>query len=195
MLDEGLREAGPLKKKRGAPGVSFPGRAWRHEFEPRRSRRRVPPRVRARLDRLSGELKGRAAPRPASEAPPTPKTDASATSSAMSLGLRAGQRVCLGGDPRLRHRLGSRPRAPHQSCLSHCVFLDWRRGGDLERDPADFAKTVSLTRNSPLSRANSPDKDVRRSASGSRTRRLVGGARSRRRGGLRPRNEADDDED
>lgn len=46
--------------------------------------------LRARLDRLAGELKGRAPPRPASGPPPTPKTDASATSSAMSLGLRAG---------------------------------------------------------------------------------------------------------
>jgi ATP synthase protein I len=46
--------------------------------------------LRARLDRLSGELKGRAAPRRASEPTPTPKTDASATGSAMSLGLRAG---------------------------------------------------------------------------------------------------------
>ena len=45
--------------------------------------------LRARLDRLSAELKGRAAPRP-SEPTPTPKTDASATGSAMSLGLRAG---------------------------------------------------------------------------------------------------------
>ncbi len=46
--------------------------------------------LRARLDRLSGELKGRAASRPASEPKPTPKTDGSAAGSAMSLGLRAG---------------------------------------------------------------------------------------------------------
>jgi ATP synthase protein I len=45
--------------------------------------------LRARLNRLSSELKGRAPPRP-SEPTPTPKTDASATGSAMSLGLRAG---------------------------------------------------------------------------------------------------------
>jgi ATP synthase protein I len=45
--------------------------------------------LRARLNRLSSELKGRARPRP-SEPTPTPKTDASATGSAMSLGLRAG---------------------------------------------------------------------------------------------------------
>ena len=46
-------------------------------------------RLRARLDRLKGDLKGRPAPRP-SEPTPTAKTDARATGSAMSLGLRAG---------------------------------------------------------------------------------------------------------
>ena len=46
--------------------------------------------LRARLNRLSGELKGRAAPPPAPEPKPAPKSDASATGSAMSLGLRAG---------------------------------------------------------------------------------------------------------
>ena len=46
-------------------------------------------RLRARLDRLKGDLKGRAPPH-ASEPTPTPKADPSATGSAMSLGLRAG---------------------------------------------------------------------------------------------------------
>jgi F0F1-type ATP synthase assembly protein I len=46
--------------------------------------------LRARLDRLSGELKGRTPPPRPSQPTPTPKTDASATGSAMSLGLRAG---------------------------------------------------------------------------------------------------------
>ena len=45
--------------------------------------------LRARLDRLKGDLKGRPAPR-SSEPTPTPKSDASTTGSAMSLGLRAG---------------------------------------------------------------------------------------------------------
>jgi ATP synthase protein I len=45
--------------------------------------------LRARLDRLTGELKSRTPPHP-SEPTPTPKSDASATGSAMSLGLRAG---------------------------------------------------------------------------------------------------------
>src|ERR1700754_4647295 len=45
--------------------------------------------LRARLDRLQGDLEGRPAPCP-SEPTPAPKADASATGSAMSLGLRAG---------------------------------------------------------------------------------------------------------
>src|ERR1700722_518698 len=46
--------------------------------------------LRARLNRLSGELKGRAASTRASEPKPTKKTGGSAEGSAMSLGLRAG---------------------------------------------------------------------------------------------------------
>jgi ATP synthase protein I len=46
--------------------------------------------LRARLNRLSGELKGRAASTRASEPKPTQKTGGSAEGSAMSLGLRAG---------------------------------------------------------------------------------------------------------
>jgi ATP synthase protein I len=44
--------------------------------------------LRARLNRLSGELKGRAAPPPAPQQKPEPKS--SPAGSAMSLGLRAG---------------------------------------------------------------------------------------------------------
>ena len=90
-----------------------------------------PAALRARLDRLSSELKGRAAPPPA----PGPKREAKpdGAGSAMSLGLRAGHR-------RPGHRLGSRSRARHQSCVSDCVFHAWRRGGGLERDSADFAQ-------------------------------------------------------
>ena len=90
--------------------------------------------------------------------------------------LAGWQRVRLGGNHRLGDWLGSRPRASHQSCVSDCIFLDRRCRGDLERDPADFAKTVSLKRNSPLSRANSPDKDVRRSASQAERDASLGGA-------------------
>ena len=44
--------------------------------------------LRARLNRLSGELKGRAAPPPTSKQQPTPNS--SPAGSAMSLGVRAG---------------------------------------------------------------------------------------------------------
>ena len=99
--------------------------------------------LRARLDRLSGELKGRAAP------PPTAQPSRGATSngkpdgtgSAMSLGLRAGSEFVSAVIVGLGHRLGSRPRARHQSCVSDCIFPDRRGGGRLERDPADFAKS------------------------------------------------------
>ena len=46
--------------------------------------------LRARLDRLKGDLKGRSVPPRPSEPTSTPAPDASATGSAMSLGLRAG---------------------------------------------------------------------------------------------------------
>ena len=46
--------------------------------------------LRARLDRLSSELKGRAARRPGSEPKPAKKRGESPAGSAMSLGLRAG---------------------------------------------------------------------------------------------------------
>jgi ATP synthase protein I len=47
-------------------------------------------RLRARLDQLSGELKGRAAQAAPPESQPPPKPDGGAAGSAMSLGLRAG---------------------------------------------------------------------------------------------------------
>ncbi|MGH6797380.1 MAG: AtpZ/AtpI family protein, partial [Roseiarcus sp.] len=46
--------------------------------------------LRARLNRLSGELKGRAAPPPAREPKPEPERKSDGVGSAMSLGLRAG---------------------------------------------------------------------------------------------------------
>jgi F0F1-type ATP synthase assembly protein I len=75
-------------KKGDAPGVSFQGGFGPMSSEPGDSDDESAA-LRARLDRLKGDLKGRAPPRP-SEPTPTPKTDASATGSAMSLGLRAG---------------------------------------------------------------------------------------------------------
>ena len=150
--------------------------------------------LRARLDRLYGrpERSGRFAPLRA-------EADAQNGRERHRLGdvarLARRQRVRLGGDPRVGDRLGSRPRAPHKSRVSHCIFLDRRSGGDLERDPADIAKTVTLNRNSRLSRANSPDKDVRRSASRAERDASLGGAELLAGRRFEPRNEADDDGD
>ena len=95
--------------------------------------------LRARLDRLSAELKGRAAPPSA----PKPKSRAQ-TGRRRRVGdvawLAGRQRVRLRGHRRLRDWLGSRPRARHQSCLPDCIFPARRRGRGVERDPADFAK-------------------------------------------------------
>ena len=71
--------------------------------------------LRARLDRLSGELKGRAASRPASEPKPAQNTGASVSGSAMSLGLRAGSEfvsaviIGLGVGWVLDRALGTKP--------------------------------------------------------------------------------------
>jgi ATP synthase protein I len=81
MLDEGMGEAarrasrfegglGPMSSDPGDPDDESKA-------------------LRARLDRLKGDLKGRPVPR-SSGPTPAPKTSASATGSAMSLGLRAG---------------------------------------------------------------------------------------------------------
>ena len=98
-----------------------------------------PAALRARLDRLSGELKGRAAPPPA----PEPKREAKAdgVGSAMSLGLRAGSEfvsaviVGLGIGWVLDRALGTNP------AFLIVFFLDRRRGRGVERNPADFAQS------------------------------------------------------
>jgi hypothetical protein len=55
-------------------------------------------------------------------------------------------------------------------------------------------KGATLNRNSPLSRANSPDKDVPRSAAQAERDAWLGG-REAAGGAFQPRSEADDDED
>ena len=123
-------------------------------FGPRRSRRR-----RRGLTRAARSVVGRTERSGRAASDRTTKRGADIQRQARRDGLcdvawlARRQRVRLGGDRRLRDRLGSRPRARHQSCVSDCIFLDRRGRGHLERDPADFAKTASLNRNSPLSRA------------------------------------------
>ena len=150
--------------------------------------------LRARLDRLSGELKGRAAPPLAPEPKPAPKTSASAAGSAMSLGLRAGSEfvsaviVGLGIGWVLDRALHTNP------AFLIVFFLIGVAAGVWNVIRLTSPKGASLSRNSPLSRANAPDKDVRRSASRAERDASLGG-RGAAGGAFQPRSEADDDED
>lgn len=144
-----------------------------------------PAALRARLDRLSGELKGRAAPPPA----PEPKREAKpdGVGSAMSLGLRAGSEfvsaviVGLGIGWALDRALGTNPAFLIVFFMLGVAAAIW----NVIR--LTSPKQASLNRNSPLSRGDSPDKDGRRSASGAEQDASVGG---RGAAGV-----ADDDED
>ena len=142
--------------------------------------------LRARLNRLSGELKGRAAPAPPAPGPkPVAKPDG--VGSAMSLGLRAGSEfvsaviVGLGIGWVLDRALGTNP------AFLIVFFLIGVAAGVWNVIRLTSPKGASFNRNSPLSRTNSPDKDVRRSASGAERDASLGGRGAA--GG------ADDDED
>jgi ATP synthase protein I len=151
--------------------------------------------LRARLNRLSGELKGRAAARAASAPKPTPKTGDSAAGSAMSLGLRAGSEfvsaVILG--------LGIGwvlDRALHTNPAFLIVFfLLGVAAGIWNVIRLTSPKTAAMKRDSPLSRTNSPDKDVRRSAGRAERDDASLGGRGAAGGTLQRQSEADDDED
>ncbi len=144
-----------------------------------------PAALRARLDRLTGELKGRAPPPPAPERMAQPKPDSAG--SAMSLGLRAGSEfvsaiiVGLGIGWALDRALGTNPAFLIVFFMLGVAAAVW----NVIR--LTSPKGASLNRNSPLSRTDSPDKDVRRSASGAERDASLGG---RGAAGV-----ADDDED
>jgi ATP synthase protein I len=141
--------------------------------------------LRARLNRLSGELKGRAAPPPAPEPKREPKPDG--VGSAMSLGLRAGSEfvsavvVGLGIGWVLDRALGTNP------AFLIVFFLIGVAAGIWNVIRLTSPKGASFNRNSPLSRADSADKDGRRSASGAERDASLGGREAAGR--------ADDDED
>ncbi len=149
--------------------------------------------LRARLDRLSAELKGRAAPPSAPKPKSPPKTDAGA-GSAMSLGLRAGSEFVsavilgLGIGWVLDRALGTNP------AFLIVFFLLGVAAGMWNVIRLTSPKGSSMNSNSPLSRANSPDKDVPRPASEAERDASLGG-RGAGGGAFQPRNEADDDED
>jgi ATP synthase protein I len=143
--------------------------------------------LRARLDRLSSELKGRAAPPPAPAPKPHPRSVGGAAGSAMSLGLRAGSEfvsaviVGAGIGWALDRALRTNP------AFLIVFFLIGVAAGVWNVIRLTSPKGASMNRNSPLSRANSPDKDVPRSASGAERDASLGGRGAA--GG------ADDDED
>jgi ATP synthase protein I len=149
--------------------------------------------LRARLDRLSAELKGRAAPTSAPKPKSPPKADAAA-GSAMSLGLRAGSELIsavilgLGIGWVLDRALGTNP------AFLIVFFLLGVAAGVWNVIRLTSPKGASLNSNSPLSRANSPDKDVPRPVSEAGRDASLGG-RGAAGGGFQPRNEADDDDE
>jgi ATP synthase protein I len=144
-----------------------------------------PAALRARLDRLSDALKDRAAPLPAREPQREAKSDGSGA--AMSLGLRAGSEfvstviVGLGIGWALDRALGTNPAFLIVFFMLGVAAAVW----NVIR--LTSPKAGSSNRNSPLSRADSPDKDGRRSASGAERDASLGG-----RGAA---GAADDDED
>ena len=151
--------------------------------------------LRARLDRLAAELKSRAAPSPPLPAPKSaPQTSGSSAGSAMSLGLRAGSEfvsaviVGVGIGWVLDRALGTNP------AFLIVFFLIGVAAGVLNVIRVTSPKGASSTRNSPLSSANSPDKDEPRSPSRAERDASLGG-RGAAGGPFEPRSEADDDED
>jgi ATP synthase protein I len=141
--------------------------------------------LRARLNRLSGELKARAPPPPAPGPKPAAKPDDAG--SAMSLGLRAGSEfvsaviVGLGIGWVLDRALGTNPAFLIVFFMLGVAAAVW----NVIR--LTSPKRASITGDSPLSRTDSPDKDVRRPASGAVREASLGG---RGAAGV-----ADDDED
>jgi ATP synthase protein I len=120
--------------------------------------------LRARLSKLSGDLKGRTAPHaaaPESSAPP-----ADGVGSAMAMGLRAGSEfvaaiiVGAGIGWVIDRALGTKP------AFLIVFFMIGVAAGVWNVIRVTSPKGGSPDRNSPLSRAEPPDKDVRRSSPG-----------------------------
>jgi ATP synthase protein I len=132
-----------------------------------------PAALRARLDRLSGQLKGRAAPPSVPE--PKRETKPDNAGSAMSLGLRAGSEfvsaviIGLGIGWVLDRALGTNPAFLIVFFMLGVAAAVW----NVIR--LTSPKAGSFDRNSPLSRTDSADKDVRRSASGAERDASLGG--------------------
>jgi len=122
-------------------------------------------RLRARLDKLAGDLKGRAAP-PQPQAPRSSRASSASAGSAMSLGLQAGSEfvsavvVGAGIGWVLDKALGTKP-----AFLIVFFFIGVAAGvWNVIRLTSPKSGTSAAI--SPLSQAGAADKDGRRSASG-----------------------------
>jgi len=141
--------------------------------------------LRARLSKLSGDLKGRTAPHAAAPESSAPRADG--MGSAMAMGMRAGSEfvsaviVGLGIGWVLDRALGTNPAFLIVFFMLGVAAAVW----NVIR--LTSPKAGSSNRNSPLSRPDSPDKDVRRSASEAERDASLGGRGAAGR--------ADDDED
>ncbi len=149
--------------------------------------------LRARLDKLSATLKTRAKAAEAA-APPSGGPRADSGESAISLGLRAGSEfvaaVIVGaaigwGADRLFHT---------NPFFLIAFFFIGVVAGVWNVIRATSPKGEASARNSPLSRAEAPDKDVRRSAVGADPAASQGGREASGRA-REPLGGADDDED
>ncbi len=147
--------------------------------------------LRARLNKLSGELKGRTAPEHAQQPRAPSKPDG--MGSAMSLSLRAGSEfvsaviVGSGIGWALDRALGTNP------AFLIVFFMIGVAAGAWNVIRVTSPKAGSSDRNSPLSRADSPDKDGRSASNAERDASL--GGRGAASGAHEPRIAADDDED
>jgi ATP synthase protein I len=149
--------------------------------------------LRARLDKLSEDLKGHAAAHPPPRGGSAPSGPDS-TGSAMAMGLRAGSEfvaaIILGAGIGwvLDRALGTNP------AFLIVFFLLGVAAGVFNVIRATSPKAASLNRNSPLSSAESPDKDVRRSAPGA-GQDVLHTRRNASNGAAKAPDGADDDED
>jgi ATP synthase protein I len=120
--------------------------------------------LRARLSKLSGDLKGRTAPPAAT--PESTASRADSTGSAMAMGMRAGSEfvaaiiVGAGIGWVIDRALGTNP------AFLIVFFMIGVAAGVWNVIRVTSPKGGSPDRNSPLSRAEPPDKDVRRSPPG-----------------------------
>ncbi|MBV8107510.1 MAG: AtpZ/AtpI family protein [Hyphomicrobiales bacterium] len=120
--------------------------------------------LRARLSKLSGDLKGRGAAPPPPPEGAQPRADG--TGSAMAMGMRAGSEfvaaiiVGTGIGWVIDRALGTKP------AFLIVFFMIGVAAGVWNVIRATSPKGGSSDRNSPLSRAEPPDKDLRRSPPG-----------------------------